>query len=31
MGIAVVGSGETFAGIGRWSSGAWSFDEFAGA
>ena len=31
MGIEVVGSGETFAGIGRWSSGAWSFDEFAGA
>jgi enoyl-CoA hydratase len=31
MGIEVVGSGETFAGVGRWSSGAWSFEEFAGA
>ena len=31
MGIEVVGSGETFAGVGRWSSGNWSFEEFAGA
>jgi enoyl-CoA hydratase len=31
MGIAVVGSGETFAGVGRWSSGNWSFDEFTNA
>jgi enoyl-CoA hydratase len=31
MGIEVVGSGETFAGVGRWSSGNWSFEEFANA
>jgi enoyl-CoA hydratase len=29
MGIEVVGSGETFAGVGRWSSGNWSLEEFA--
>jgi hypothetical protein len=28
MGIDVLGSGETLAGVGRWASGAWSFEEF---
>jgi len=31
LGIAVIGSGETFAGVGRWASGEWSFGEFAEA
>jgi enoyl-CoA hydratase len=31
LGIRVVSSGETLSGVGRWASGAWSFDEFAGA
>jgi enoyl-CoA hydratase len=31
MGIQVVGSGETLSGVGRWASGAWSFDEFSDA
>ena len=31
LGIAVVSSGETLSGVGRWASGAWSFDEFADA
>lgn len=29
LGLAVIGSGETMKGIGRWSSGKWSFKEFA--
>ena len=28
LGLAVIGSGETGAGLGRWSSGQWSFEEF---
>jgi hypothetical protein len=24
-----VTSGETLSGVGRWASGAWSFDEFS--
>jgi enoyl-CoA hydratase len=31
LGLAVIGSGETFKGINRWASGAWSFAEFAEA
>jgi len=28
LGLAVIGSGETGAGLGKWSSGQWSFEEF---
>jgi enoyl-CoA hydratase len=31
MGIRVVASGETLSGVGRWSSGDWSMEEFANA
>jgi enoyl-CoA hydratase len=31
MGIDVVGSGETLTGVGRWSSGNWSVEEFTPA
>jgi enoyl-CoA hydratase len=31
LGLAVIGSGETFKGINRWASGEWSFGEFAEA
>ena len=28
LGLAVIGSGETVAGLGKWRSGAWSFADF---
>jgi len=31
LGLAVIGSGETMSGIGRWAGGAWSFAEFTEA
>jgi enoyl-CoA hydratase len=31
LGIQVVASGETLTSVGRWSSGNWSFEEFANA
>jgi enoyl-CoA hydratase len=31
LGLAVIGSGETFKGINRWASGEWNFGEFAEA
>jgi hypothetical protein len=28
LGLAVISSGETVAGLGKWRSGAWNFSDF---